>query len=117
MGATARTGTEIPDRKYFRIGEAAGIVGVESHVLRYWESEFPMIRPHRGPSRQRLYRRRDVELFVRIRELVHEQGFTLAGARKVLAAGGRPGPRDPASALRRIREELEEMRKRLSQPP
>jgi len=116
MSATAENG--IPDRKYFRIGEAAEIVGVEAHVLRYWESEFPMIRPERGISRQRLYRRRDVELFVRIRELVHEQGYTLAGARKLISSGAPvpAAPRDSASVLRRIREELEDIRKKLMQP-
>ena len=108
------TGTKIPQRRYFRIGEAAEIVGVEAHVLRYWEKEFPMIRPDRGISRQRLYRRRDVELFVRIRELVHEQGYTLAGARKLIAAGAAPPPRrDSAAVLARIRRELEEIRERL----
>lgn len=77
---------EIPDKMFFRIGEVAELVGVEPHALRYWESEFRM-RPQRSSSGQRMYRRRDVEKFFRIQQLVHEQGFTVQGARKALAEG------------------------------
>ena len=74
---------EIPDKLFFRIGEAAELVGVETHVLRYWETEFKM-RPQRSGSGQRMYRRKDIEKFLRIRNLLHERGFTIAGARKSL---------------------------------
>ena len=76
----------IPDKLFFRIGEVGRIVGVENHVLRYWESEFRM-RPQRSSSGHRMYRRRDVEKFLRIQQLVHERGFTIQGARKALSEG------------------------------
>lgn len=84
---------ELPDKLYFRIGEVADLVGVEAHVLRYWETEF-RLRPHRSASGQRLYRKQDVAKFLRVRQLLHEEGFTIAGARKVLTEPGaeaRPG--------------------------
>lgn len=78
---------EIPDKLYFRIGEVAELVGVEPHVLRYWEQEF-RLRPHRSASGQRLYRKQDLARFLRVRQLVHEEGYTIAGARKALLEGG-----------------------------
>lgn len=74
---------ELPDKLYFRIGEVAELVGVEPHVLRYWESEFKM-RPHRSSSGQRLYRKKDITRFLKIKRLLHAEGFTIAGARKAL---------------------------------
>lgn len=82
---------DIPDKLYFRIGEVAELVGVEPHVLRYWEGEFRM-RPHRSNSGQRLYRKKDIARFLKIRRLLHVEGFTIAGARKALQGKG------PASA-------------------
>jgi len=107
----------IPAKRYFRIGEVSALVGVDAHVLRYWESEFPSLRPHRSSTRQRLYRRRDVETLLRIKELLYEQGYTISGARKVLreerrtrretdASGVRPSSPE-AGRLRLIRRELE----------
>lgn len=78
----------IPDKLYFKIGEVAKIADVPTHVLRYWESEFPGIRPKRANSKQRLYRRQDVELIVEIKSLLHERGYTIAGARKLLEGAG-----------------------------
>ena len=77
---------EVPDKLYFRIGEVAALVGVDAHVLRYWEAEFKL-RPTRSTAGQRLYRRQDVSRFLRVRQLVHEEGFTIAGARRVLLEG------------------------------
>lgn len=77
---------DIPDKLYFRIGEVAELIGVEPHVLRYWEGEFRM-RPHRSNSGQRLYRKRDIARFLKIRKLLHVEGFTIAGARKALQQG------------------------------
>ena len=77
----------IPDKVYFRIGEVSGLVGVEPHVLRYWESEFKVIRPRRAASNQRLYRRQDVEALLLIRELLHQRGYTISGAKKFLEQG------------------------------
>ena|GEM_PF-221888 len=74
----------IPDKIYFRIGEVSQLVGVDTHVLRYWESEFSLIKPFRGPSKQRLYRRRDVKNLLRIKYLLHEEGYTISGARKYI---------------------------------
>jgi len=71
---------------YFRIGEVSQLVGVDAHVLRYWETEFSFIKPFRGKSKQRLYRRQDVENLLQIRELLHRLGFTINGARNYLKA-------------------------------
>jgi len=82
----------LPQKLYFRIGEVAGIVGVEPHVLRYWEREFRSIRPTKSARGQRVYSRRDVENLLRVRELLYTQGFTIAGARKQLQRPGSPAP-------------------------
>jgi DNA-binding transcriptional MerR regulator len=74
----------LPPKLYFRIGEVASLVGVEPHVLRYWEREFRSIRPGKSAKGQRVYSRRDVENLLRVRELLYGQGFTIAGARKRL---------------------------------
>ena len=74
----------IPDKIYFRIGEVSHLVGVDTHVLRYWETEFAIIKPFRGKSKQRLYRRQDVENLLRIKGLLHDEGYTISGARKFL---------------------------------
>jgi DNA-binding transcriptional MerR regulator len=74
----------IPDKVYFRIGEVSNLVGVDTHVLRYWETEFAFVKPFRGKSKQRLYRRQDVESLLRIKGLLHDEGYTISGARKFL---------------------------------
>jgi DNA-binding transcriptional MerR regulator len=74
----------IPDKLYFKIGEVKKITGIEPHVLRYWESEFKIIRPQRASSKQRLYRRVDVENILTIKKLLYEDGYTVPGARKLL---------------------------------
>lgn len=94
-----------PDKLYFRIGEVAQLVGVDAHVLRYWESEFRM-KPRRSPSGQRLYRRSDLSKFLRIKSLLHDEGYTIAGARKVLTGALGAPTVDPArlkAALDRVR--------------
>jgi len=84
----------IPDKSYFRIGEVSRIVGVESYVIRYWESEFKTVRPHRTKSDQRLYRRKDVMELLSIKRLLYDELYTIAGARKRLAGArsDRDGP-------------------------
>ncbi len=81
-------GTEIsariPDKLFFRIGEVCELIRVQPHVLRYWETEFPMLAPQKNPSGQRIYRRKDVEMVMRIRELLYDEKFTIAGAKKRL---------------------------------
>jgi DNA-binding transcriptional MerR regulator len=103
---------ELPDKLYFRIGEVSELVGVEPHVLRYWETEF-RLRPHRSGSGQRLYRKQDVSRFFRVKALLHEEGYTIAGARKLLLDGESEAPAAPSAAtdrgaledaLRRVRE-------------
>ena len=70
------------ERLYYRIGEVSRITGLKPHILRYWESEFKVIRPHKGGSLQRLYRRKDLDLILKIKKLLYEDGFTIAGAKK-----------------------------------
>jgi DNA-binding transcriptional MerR regulator len=83
----------IPDRLYFKIGDVARICGVETYVLRFWETQFPQLKPTKGGTGQRLYRRRDVEMALEIKRLVHDEGYTLAGARQTLSsARRRPEP-------------------------
>ena len=74
----------IPDRLYYKIGEVSQIVGVKPHVLRYWETEFPMIKPYKKDSKQRLYRKRDLRLLLIIKKLLYEEMYTIAGAKQVL---------------------------------
>jgi DNA-binding transcriptional MerR regulator len=104
----------LPVKLYYRIGEVAEIVGVEPHVLRYWESEFKSIRPQKSRKGQRIYSRRDVEKLIKVKELLYSQGFTIAGARKKLRQSGvEPVPaEDPTRrALLRVRETLVELRR------
>lgn len=90
---------QIPDRLYFKIGDVARLCGVETYVLRFWESQFPQLKPNKSGTGQRLYRRREVELALEIKRLVHTQGYTLSGARTVLEQGQRRTPkRDDSQA-------------------
>src|SRR5438270_13584702 len=82
--------SELPSKLFFRIGEVAGLVGVEPHVLRYWEREFRSIRPQKSTKGQRIYSRRDVENLLRVRDLLYRDGFTIAGAKKRMKRGGEP---------------------------
>ena len=84
MKRATSTPQHIPDKIYFRIGEVSDLVGVDPHVLRYWEPEFAMIKPFRGKSKQRLYRRQDVEHLLLIKTLLHDEGYTISGAKKLL---------------------------------
>jgi len=77
---------DLPDKIFFKIGEVAEIVGVKPHVLRYWETEFPAVRPVKTQGNQRLYRKSHVEQLLRLKDLLYCQGFTLAGAKKHLKA-------------------------------
>src|SRR6266481_9888050 len=75
----------IPEKLFFKIGEVCDIAGVQAHVLRYWESEFPTLAPQKNRAGQRVYRKRDVEMALRIKELLYEDQYTIAGAKKRLA--------------------------------
>ena len=81
----------IPEKIYFKIGEVCELVGVQAHVLRYWETEFPMLSPQKNKSGQRSYRRRDVEIALRVKQLLYNEMFTIAGARKKLQSDARDG--------------------------
>src|SRR5690606_8319741 len=90
MGQTA---VVIPEKIYFKIGEVCELVGVQAHVLRYWETEFPMLSPQKNRSGQRSYRRRDVEIALRIKELLYDDMYTIAGAKKKLQGEIREAPK------------------------
>lgn len=79
----------IPDKLYFKIGEVCDITGIQPHVLRYWETEFPQLAPEKNRSGQRVYKRRDIEMVLRIKKLLYEEKFTIAGAKKRLATESR----------------------------
>lgn len=116
MGYSSQDSPEIPDKRYFKIGEVSRIVGVDTHVLRYWESEFKMIRPQRTPSRQRLYRRDDIDNLLKVRELLHERGFTIAGARQALKEEkntGGSGGGSPEKLVSDLKKELLDLKKLL----
>jgi DNA-binding transcriptional MerR regulator len=91
-----QSGIKIPEKIFFKIGEVCQLVNVQAHVLRYWETEFSMLAPQKNRSGQRTYRRRDVEIALRIKELLYDEKFTIAGAKKKLAeeirGGNRPKP-------------------------
>ena len=87
----------IPDRLYFKIGDVARICEVETYVLRFWESQFPQLKPNKSGTGQRLYRSRDVELALEIKRLVHAEGYTLAGARQTLEQVNRRRDPEPQS--------------------
>ena len=116
--ASAVTKTTLPDRLFFKIGEVAKIVGVRAHVLRYWEGEFPALRPMKTRGAHRVYRRRDVELAVLVKRLLQEEGFTITGARKRLKELGRDRvSSEPDPGAKRevnLRAELLSIRRELS---
>jgi DNA-binding transcriptional MerR regulator len=90
----------IPEKIYFKIGEVCELVGVQAHVLRYWETEFPMLSPQKNNSGQRSYRRKDVEMALRIKQLLYKEMFTIAGARKKLQSEQRDGSKTKAESPR-----------------
>ena len=82
---TAATAAAIPDKLFFRIGEVCEIAGIEPYVLRFWETEFPVLVPEKSKAGHRVYKRKDIEMVLRIKELLYVRGFTIAGARKHLS--------------------------------
>jgi DNA-binding transcriptional MerR regulator len=129
--------TAIPDKLYFRIGEVARLCKVKSYVLRFWESEFPQLKPNKSGTGQRLYRKRDVEMALQIKHLLHEEGYTIAGARQLLQLESREARKTHGSQselplrtemsglrkgknearLQRLRKELKELLGMLSVSP
>ena len=100
---------EVPEKLYFKIGEVAELTGVQPYILRYWETEFGNLRPAKSRSGQRLYRRNDVLAVLRIKELLYRQRFTIAGARRRLAAEQGPLPPTVLDSLRRVKDELKDI--------
>lgn len=101
----------IPKKLYFKIGEVSKITGLPAHVLRFWETEFGRIKPKRSTSGQRLYRRQDVELVLKIKDLLYVKKYTIRGASKCLSTGAVPEPTaTPEDLLKDIRRELESIR-------
>ncbi len=113
--AGIRLDPRVPEKQYFRIGEVAQIAEVEAYVLRFWETEFDSLHPQKSRSNQRMYSRKDVDLVLRIRDLLYEDGFTISGARKRLRSRRKdPKPDVPArtrTVLARVRNELEDLLK------
>ncbi len=114
------------ERLYYRIGEVSRITGLKAHVLRYWESEFRVIKPYKTGSLQRLYRKRDLELILKIKKLLYEEGFTIAGAKRKIRDVEREESRklrlkvierkpEERELLFAIREELRGIRKMLDE--
>lgn len=111
----------IPEKLYFKIGEVARLTGIKPHVLRYWESEFDNIRPVKSQGKQRLYRRDDIELVLTLKDMLYRQGYTIAGAKKIL--GQKKGrveipaasvdPEEAIRVLREIRRDLLQLRSSL----
>ena len=115
--------TSLPDKIYFKIGEVSEIVGVEPYVLRYWETEFDLLKPSKAPSRHRLYKKKDVELLLNIKRLLYTEGFTIEGARKKLKEVKKEekdqlklplSDQKYNTALAKIKKDLESLRRLLS---
>jgi DNA-binding transcriptional MerR regulator len=112
----------IPDKLYFRIGEVATLCRLPAYVLRFWESEFTQLKPVKSSTGQRMYRRRDVESVLRIKELLYEQGFTIVGARQQLRSEAKnekgqaaiPFPAQSGAEIQHIRQGLREILNLLS---
>ncbi len=85
MATAATRATALPDKPFYRIGEVSKLTATKQFVLRYWETEFPTLQPVKSPKGHRLYRREDIELVFQIKQLLYEQGFTIAGARRHLS--------------------------------
>jgi len=102
---------ELPDKLYFKIGEVGEIAGLPSYVLRFWESEFSKINPKRTPAGQRLYRKSDIELILKIKHLLYEKKFTIQGAKKYLSSQYREKKEKLSTdVVDEIRSELEQIR-------
>src|ERR1700756_4900135 len=107
----------IPDKLYFRIGEVSRLCGLPSYVLRFWETEFPQLKPSKSSTGQRMYRRPDVENVLRIKQLLYEEGFTIAGARQCLRSEGKKKqtalpfapPGASMSQIKQVRQGLKEI--------
>jgi DNA-binding transcriptional MerR regulator len=107
----------IPDKMFFKIGEVSELTGIKSHVLRYWESEFSLIRPQKSNIGQRVYRRRDVEIVLRIKQLLYEDRYTIEGAKKKISQELKPKKTQQHSSTQKpkleeiIKQQKQELRR------
>jgi len=123
-GKSAAADPVVPDKLYFRIGEVARLCRLPAYVLRFWETEFPQLKPVKSSAGQRMYRQRDVETVLRIKKLLYEQGFTIAGARQHLKDEAKPAQRQSGlpfpsrspstESLKKVRQGLQEVLRILS---
>ncbi len=121
IDAVEKQMTKIPDRTYFRIGEVAKLIGVEPYVLRFWETEFKAMAPPKSRSKQRMYRRRDLETILTIKHLLYAERFTIEGARKRMLELAREARRGelspPKTGLAKLRDELAKLREQAAAAP
>ena len=126
-GGPVAVSSAIPDKLYFRIGDVARICDLPAYVLRFWETEFPQLKPNKGGTGQRLYRRRDVELVLRIKRLLYDEGYTIPGARQLLKSESKQQTATPqlsllgpepvhGKKLEELRRELQAIAHLLSRP-
>ena len=120
-GVDARSALETaPQKLYYKIGEVCAITKIPSHVLRFWEKQFPQLSPNKTPSGHRLYKRRDIQVILQIKELLYERRFTIQGAREYLASARRATGETPAppagESLGRIKEKLLRVKRMLDRP-
>ena len=117
-GNSAAADPIIPDKLYFRIGEVSRLCRLPAYVLRFWETEFPQLKPVKSSTGQRMYRQRDVENVLHIKKLLYDQGFTIAGARQHLKADAKPAKlqsglpfpkKQPSDSLKKVRQGLQEI--------
>ncbi len=95
-----------PSKLFYRIGEVSRLAGLEPYVLRYWETEFPQLRPDKGKSGQRLYKKKDLDYILRIKQLLYEEGYTISGAKKKMSGGQ---GRDVEDVIETAKKELKEI--------
>ncbi len=110
--------TDIPQKLYYKIGEVCDITNIPSHVLRFWEKQFPQLSPNKTQSGHRLYKKRDILIILQIRDLLYERKFTIKGAREFLATGhsARESSADAGARLGRLKEGLLKIRNILERP-
>lgn len=100
----------VPQKRYFKISEVSNLTGLETHVLRFWEGEFSSIRPKRTESGQRMYRRKDVDVILEIKRLLHDERYTIEGAKKMVGARGREREEPQRSRRDLLKDIVDELR-------
>ena len=109
MAKSGRAQPQIPNKLFFKIGEVCDLAGLEPYVLRFWETEFPDLAPQKSKAGHRVYRKRDVEMVLKIKNLLYDRGFTIAGARKHLARAKPLDAPERNRVLLRVQDQLREI--------